>query len=184
MAGIMCRGWAQHPRKRIYQPALPSIIMENVRSLPNKMVELVALTWHQRGYQQCSIYHFVLVHVNVRKYMNNFDHESDHQRGLMGKPPRGTICPAMSLVVLAVAGLLIGPVIWLVPSPWGKHQLLNPIRRPAGARCLRQRDRQWEAEKKCHCRRYSSPVPSLLLVSLGFYWTWRKSVSRLAAVQV
>ena len=29
--------------------------MGNVRSLPNKMDELTALTWHQRDYRECSI---------------------------------------------------------------------------------------------------------------------------------
>ena len=29
--------------------------MGNVRSLPNKMDELTALTWHHRDYRECSI---------------------------------------------------------------------------------------------------------------------------------
>ena len=33
----------------------PSIVMGNVRSLPNKMDELAALTRHQREYRACSI---------------------------------------------------------------------------------------------------------------------------------
>lgn len=41
--------------RRCYQPVLPSIIMENVRSLPKKMDELVALTRHQREYSECSL---------------------------------------------------------------------------------------------------------------------------------
>ncbi|KAI3351352.1 hypothetical protein L3Q82_005895 [Scortum barcoo] len=38
-----------------YRPVLPSIIMGNVRSLPNKMDELAALTRHQREYRECSL---------------------------------------------------------------------------------------------------------------------------------
>ncbi|KAI3375978.1 hypothetical protein L3Q82_016518 [Scortum barcoo] len=42
-------------RRRRYRPVLPSIIMGNVRSLPNKMDELAALTRHQREYRECSL---------------------------------------------------------------------------------------------------------------------------------
>ncbi|TWW80173.1 hypothetical protein D4764_10G0012030 [Takifugu flavidus] len=42
-------------RRRRYQSVLPSIIMGNVRSLPNKMDELAALTRHQREYRECSL---------------------------------------------------------------------------------------------------------------------------------
>ncbi|KAI3358982.1 hypothetical protein L3Q82_015365 [Scortum barcoo] len=43
-------------RRRRYRPVLPSIIMGNVRSLPNKMDELAALTrHHQREYRECSL---------------------------------------------------------------------------------------------------------------------------------
>ncbi|KAI3371035.1 hypothetical protein L3Q82_023514, partial [Scortum barcoo] len=37
------------------RPPPPSIIMGNVRSLPNKMDELAALTRHQREYRECSL---------------------------------------------------------------------------------------------------------------------------------
>ncbi|TWW66494.1 hypothetical protein D4764_20G0005260 [Takifugu flavidus] len=42
-------------RRRRYRPVLPSIIMGNVRSLPNKMDELAALTRHQREYRESSL---------------------------------------------------------------------------------------------------------------------------------
>ncbi|XP_029924039.1 uncharacterized protein LOC115371064 [Myripristis murdjan] len=48
-------GAARRTRRRRYRPVLPSIIMGNVRSLPNKMDELAALTRHQRDYRECSI---------------------------------------------------------------------------------------------------------------------------------
>ena len=37
------------------RPVLQSVIMGNVRSFPNKMDELTALTQHQRDYRECSI---------------------------------------------------------------------------------------------------------------------------------
>ncbi|TWW76587.1 hypothetical protein D4764_13G0012490 [Takifugu flavidus] len=43
----------RHARRKRYGPILTSIIMGNVRSLPNKMDELAALTRHQREYQEC-----------------------------------------------------------------------------------------------------------------------------------
>ncbi|XP_056887462.1 polyhomeotic-like protein 2b isoform X4 [Takifugu flavidus] len=46
-------------RRRRYRPILPSIIMGNVRSLPNKMDELAALTRHQREYRECSLLLFM-----------------------------------------------------------------------------------------------------------------------------
>ena len=50
-----CRSGAVHRRRRTrYRPIL-SVIMGNVRSLPNKMDELTALTRHQRDYRECSI---------------------------------------------------------------------------------------------------------------------------------
>ncbi|KAI3372201.1 hypothetical protein L3Q82_007045 [Scortum barcoo] len=48
-------GSSTSARRRRYRPILPSIIMGNVRSLPNKMDELAALTRHQREYQECSL---------------------------------------------------------------------------------------------------------------------------------
>ncbi|XP_029922299.1 NLR family CARD domain-containing protein 3-like [Myripristis murdjan] len=51
-------GAARRARRRRYRPVLPSIIMGNVRSLPNKMDELAALTRHQRDYRECSIMMF------------------------------------------------------------------------------------------------------------------------------
>ena len=42
-------------RRRRYRSVLPSFIVVNVRSLPNKMDELTALTRHQRDYRECSI---------------------------------------------------------------------------------------------------------------------------------
>ena len=51
-----CRsGAVRHRRKTCYRPVLTSVIMGNVRSLPNKMDELTVLTWHQRNYRECSI---------------------------------------------------------------------------------------------------------------------------------
>ncbi|KAI3363965.1 hypothetical protein L3Q82_001559 [Scortum barcoo] len=44
-------GSSARARRRRYRPVLPSIIMGNVRSLPNKMDELAALTRHQREYR-------------------------------------------------------------------------------------------------------------------------------------
>ena len=41
-------------RRRRYRPVLPSIIMGNVRSLPNKMDEIAALTRHERQYRESS----------------------------------------------------------------------------------------------------------------------------------
>lgn len=43
-------GVARRARRRKYRPFLPSIVMGNVRSLPNKMDELAALIQHQREY--------------------------------------------------------------------------------------------------------------------------------------
>lgn len=37
------------PRRRHYRPALPSMIMGNVRSLSNKMNKLAALSQYQKG---------------------------------------------------------------------------------------------------------------------------------------
>ncbi|KAI3360249.1 hypothetical protein L3Q82_014566 [Scortum barcoo] len=48
-------GVERRARRRCYRPVLPSIIMGNVRSLPNKMDELVALTRHQRENRECSL---------------------------------------------------------------------------------------------------------------------------------
>ena len=42
-------------RRRRYRPVLPSITMGNVRSLPNKMDEIVALTRHEREYRESNI---------------------------------------------------------------------------------------------------------------------------------
>ncbi|TWW68206.1 hypothetical protein D4764_19G0000040 [Takifugu flavidus] len=51
-----CRtGVERRGRRRRYRPVLPSIIMGNVRSLPNKMDELAALTRHQREYRESSL---------------------------------------------------------------------------------------------------------------------------------
>ncbi|TWW54569.1 RNA-directed DNA polymerase from mobile element jockey [Takifugu flavidus] len=51
-----CRaGVERRARRRRYRPVLPSIIMGNVRSLPNKMDELAALTRHQREYRESSL---------------------------------------------------------------------------------------------------------------------------------
>ncbi|KAI3363877.1 hypothetical protein L3Q82_001472 [Scortum barcoo] len=51
----LCAGRRLGARRRRYRPVLPSIIMGNVRSLPNKMDELAALTRHQREYRECSL---------------------------------------------------------------------------------------------------------------------------------
>ncbi|KAI3354195.1 hypothetical protein L3Q82_018733, partial [Scortum barcoo] len=48
-------GVEHRARRSWYRPVLPSIIMGNVRSLPNKMDELAALTRHQREYRECSL---------------------------------------------------------------------------------------------------------------------------------
>lgn len=58
-AGLKC--WE---RKRRYKPCFPSIIMGNVRSLPNKMEELTALTRLQREYCECSIMCFTEAWLN------------------------------------------------------------------------------------------------------------------------
>ncbi|KAK1903748.1 Ribonuclease HII [Dissostichus eleginoides] len=42
-------------RRRRYRPVLPSITMGNVRSLPNKMDKIAALTRHERQYRESSI---------------------------------------------------------------------------------------------------------------------------------
>ncbi|XP_054643394.1 uncharacterized protein LOC129187756 isoform X1 [Dunckerocampus dactyliophorus] len=49
-SGVKCK-----KRKRRYKPCLPSVIMRNVRSLPNKMEELTTLTRLQREYRECSL---------------------------------------------------------------------------------------------------------------------------------
>lgn len=43
--------------QRRFKPAIPSILMGNVNSLPNKMDELLALN-NQRSYRECSLYIF------------------------------------------------------------------------------------------------------------------------------
>ena len=51
-----CHSRAVRRSKRTrYRPVLPSVITGNVRSLPNKIDELTALTRHQRDYHECSI---------------------------------------------------------------------------------------------------------------------------------
>ncbi|KAI3354946.1 hypothetical protein L3Q82_004739 [Scortum barcoo] len=54
---LPCQEVERRARRRgtRYRPVLPSIIMGNVRSLPNKMDELAALTRHQREYRECSL---------------------------------------------------------------------------------------------------------------------------------
>lgn len=47
-------GFSVHVRSKGYGNLL-YVIMGNVRSLPNKMGKLTALTWHQREYRECSI---------------------------------------------------------------------------------------------------------------------------------
>ena len=46
---------AERERKRRFKAAFPSIIMENLRSLANKMGELEALTRKNLEFQQCSL---------------------------------------------------------------------------------------------------------------------------------
>uniref|UniRef100_A0A3Q3G756 Uncharacterized protein n=1 Tax=Labrus bergylta TaxID=56723 RepID=A0A3Q3G756_9LABR len=58
-AGVKCR-----EKKRRYKPSVPSLIMGNVRSLPNKMEELTALTRLQREYRECSIMQFTETWLN------------------------------------------------------------------------------------------------------------------------
>uniref|UniRef100_A0A8C6M681 Reverse transcriptase domain-containing protein n=1 Tax=Nothobranchius furzeri TaxID=105023 RepID=A0A8C6M681_NOTFU len=48
-------GIGRRSKVRRYRPAIPSIIMGNVRSLPNKVDELAALTRHQRSYRECGL---------------------------------------------------------------------------------------------------------------------------------
>ncbi|KAI4873924.1 hypothetical protein NFI96_008574 [Prochilodus magdalenae] len=48
-------GALRRARRRRYKPVLPSVVMGNVRSLPNKMDELTVLTPHQREYRECSV---------------------------------------------------------------------------------------------------------------------------------
>ncbi|KAI4903434.1 hypothetical protein NFI96_017561, partial [Prochilodus magdalenae] len=42
-------------RRSRYNPVLPSVVLGNVRSLPNKMDELTALTRHESEYRECSV---------------------------------------------------------------------------------------------------------------------------------
>ncbi|TWW81704.1 hypothetical protein D4764_01G0015190 [Takifugu flavidus] len=53
--GGRCAGVERHARRRHYRPVPPSIIMGNVRSLPNMMDKLAAVTRHQREYRECSL---------------------------------------------------------------------------------------------------------------------------------
>ena len=48
-------GAQRRARRRRYKPVLPSVIMGNVRSLPNKLDELSALTRHEREFRECSV---------------------------------------------------------------------------------------------------------------------------------
>lgn len=48
-------GVKRRERRRRYHPVLPSVIMGNVRSLPNKMDELAALTRHERDFREASL---------------------------------------------------------------------------------------------------------------------------------
>ena len=48
-------GVVRRSRRMRYRPVLLPVIMGNVRSLPNKMDELTALTQHQRDNCECSI---------------------------------------------------------------------------------------------------------------------------------
>ncbi|XP_076607962.1 uncharacterized protein LOC143333672 isoform X1 [Chaetodon auriga] len=51
-----CRaGIKRRDRRRAYRPTLPSVIMGNVRSLPNKLDELAALTWHYQEFRRCGM---------------------------------------------------------------------------------------------------------------------------------
>lgn len=49
---------APEVRRWRYKPFLPSIIMGNVNSLPNKCEELEALMKNERIYHECSLYCF------------------------------------------------------------------------------------------------------------------------------
>ncbi|XP_049893944.1 uncharacterized protein LOC126385944 [Epinephelus moara] len=61
-----CRAGVQRRhRRRQYKPVLPSVVMGNVRSLPNKMDELSALTRHQREYRQSSVLVFTETWLNA-----------------------------------------------------------------------------------------------------------------------
>ncbi len=51
-----CRARAKHIARRSYKPFLPSVIMGNVRSLPNKMDELA--TKMQQEYSESNIMYF------------------------------------------------------------------------------------------------------------------------------
>ncbi|KAI4875879.1 hypothetical protein NFI96_009456 [Prochilodus magdalenae] len=48
-------GALRRARRRCYNPVLTSVVMGNVRLLPNKMDELTVLTRHQREYRECSV---------------------------------------------------------------------------------------------------------------------------------
>ena len=59
-----CAGARRCAMRRRHRPVLPSIVMGNVRSLPNKMDKLTALTQHQREYWECSIMLFTETWLN------------------------------------------------------------------------------------------------------------------------
>ncbi|KAI5089695.1 integrin alpha-L isoform X2 [Silurus meridionalis] len=51
--------WQPPLQRPLMRPTLPSIGMGNVRSLPNRMDKLAALTWHQREFWECNVMLFM-----------------------------------------------------------------------------------------------------------------------------
>lgn len=51
-----CKPGVKHQEKRIwYKPSILSVIMENMRSLPSKIEDLMVLARLQSNYHECSI---------------------------------------------------------------------------------------------------------------------------------
>lgn len=79
-----CHAGAAWQNRRIcYRPVLPSAVMGNVRSLLNKMYELMALTWLQRDCRECSIMVFTV------KWLNNTHSEHRGSSGWFQRAVRG-----------------------------------------------------------------------------------------------
>lgn len=65
------------------RPVLPSAVMGNVRSLLNKMYELMVLTWQQRDYRECNIMVFTV------KWLNNSHSKHRSSSGWFQRAVRG-----------------------------------------------------------------------------------------------
>lgn len=79
-----CHAGAAFRNRRIcYRRVLPSAAMGNVRSLLNKMYELMALTWLQRDCRECNIMLFTV------KWLNNTHSEHRGSSGWFQRAVRG-----------------------------------------------------------------------------------------------